>query len=180
MELLHANNDDWLIKMIGYGGIKVIPRDFIGTKRNADLLVTILSPPYPIEQKVAIEVENDYDFDVDKILQKIKKDQPCPTLVIIPKENERDAWQFQENHIKVWLWNVKRKWKCGHCNSVFLTTSKSPPDRCPNEKCGKGGKIVLSDYECDDKPFIEPPNNPSERWGELQEKLRPRGRIDFL
>jgi len=175
LELLRVNNYDWLKKMICFGNIKVEPRGFIGTKRNADLLVTIYNFPYNGNQKVAIEVENDYKFDVDQILCKIKKDQPCPTLVIIPKENERDAWQFQENEIKVWLWNVKRKWKCGHCNGVFATASKKPPSKCLNEECGKGGEIVLKDFESDNKPFEEAPNNPSIPWGELQEKLRPRG-----
>ncbi len=179
MELLRANNYQWLKSMIRFGKIKVEPRGFIGTRRNVDLLVTILNYPYRGEQNVAVEVENDYDFDVDKMLQQIKKDQPCPTIAIIPKENERDAWQFQDNTIKVWLWNVKRRWKCGYCNSVFSTTSKSPPNRCSNENCNKGGKIVLDDIEYDDKPFVEAENNPSETWGEIQEKLRPRSGIDF-
>jgi hypothetical protein len=180
MELLCENNYHWLKRMIGFGNIRVVPIEFIGIRRNADFLVTILNPPYRGEQKVAVEVENDYDFDVDKMLQQIKKDQPCPTIAIIPKENERDAWLFRENLIKVWLWSVKRRWKCGYCHSFSTTTSKSPPRECPNESCKKKGNFVFEGIEHNNEPFVEADNNPSETWGEIQEKLRPRGGIDFL
>ena len=171
MELLRANNYDLLKEMIGFGKIEVEPRGFIGTKRNADFLVTIWNHPYKGAQKVAVEIENDRGFDVDAVLRKIKKDQPCPTIAIIPKENEGDAWQFQENLIKVWLWKVECKWKCRLCKNVFTTTSSIPPNKCPIKSCRKGGNIVFEDVEHNGKPFVEAENNPSEPWGEIQEKL---------
>lgn len=169
IDLLRANNYDWLKKMIGFGKLKVEPSAFIGSKRNVDLLVMILNYPNKRKQKVAVEVENDREFDADAVLRKIKKDQPCPTIAIIPIENKKDAWRFQENLIKVWLWRVKCKWKCHQCNSVFRTTSSITPNKC--EICKKGGKFVFEDIEHDGKPFVEADNNPPMNWAEIQAKL---------
>jgi len=79
MDFLRDNNWGLLKKMIGFGKIKVEPSAFIGNKRNVDLLVTILNYHGNKTQKVAVEIENDRGFDVDAVLRKIKKDQPCPT-----------------------------------------------------------------------------------------------------
>lgn len=157
--------------MIGYGNIDIEPSAFIGTRRNVDLLVAILNP-CARGQKVAVEVENDRDFDVDRVLRKIKKDQPCPTIAIIPKDHEKDAWRFQKSFIEVWLWDVKCKWKCGWCNSIFTTNSSRQPDKCQNQKCKKGGKITFEGIEHDDKPFTQASNNPAMTWAEIQEELR--------
>ena len=171
MDLLRANNSEWLIRMIGYGNIDIEPAACIGSRRNAELLVTILNP-CARGQKVAVEIENDRDFDVDAVLRKIKKDQPCPTIAIIPKEHEKDAWRFQKSLIKVWLWDVKSKWKCGWCNSIFTTDSSKKPEKCQTQNCRKGGKITLEDIEHGDKPFIEANNNPAGTWAEIRSELR--------
>lgn len=175
MDLLRANNFHWLKKMIGFGKLEVEASAFIGTKRNSDLLVTILNYPQKTRQKVAVEIENDRAFDVDAVLRKIKKDQPCPTIVIIPREHEKSAWRFQESLITVWFWDVRCRWKCSHlkCNRVFRTTSSKQPDKCPF--CGKGGCIEFEDIEHNGKPFLKASNNPAMSWSEIQEKLRPRG-----
>jgi len=177
IDLLRADNSHWLKRMIGFGKIKVEPTGFIGTKRNADLLVTVLNDPYKGKQKVAVEVENDRKVDVDAILRKIKKDQPCPTIAIIPKEHEKDAWRFQESLITVWFWRVRCKWKCGRCNNVFTTTSSLTPDKCVN--CNKGGRFRFEGVEQNDTPFVEASNNPSMPWEEIQsqlESLKPHAR----
>jgi len=56
MNLLHADNNKWLKRIVKFGNIKIEPSAFIGSKRNADILVTILNY-HNKEQKVAIEVE---------------------------------------------------------------------------------------------------------------------------
>jgi len=173
IDLLCADNYEWLKKMISFGKIEVEPSAFIGNKRNADLLVTILNYQGNKIQKVAVEIENDRDFDVDAILRKIKKDQPCPTIAIIPQEHGKDAWRFQKSLIKVWFWKVKCRWKCGLCNNIFTTASSIPPNKC--NKCKKGGNLDSDGIEYDDKPFIEASNNPSMSWAEIQAKLRPKG-----
>lgn len=173
MDLLRANDYHWLKKMIGFGKLKLEPSAFIGKKRNVDLLVTILNYHGNKTQNVAVEIENDREFDADAVLRKIKKDQPCPTIAIISKEHEKDAWRFQKSLIKVWLWRVRCKWKCHRCDSVFTTTSSIPPNKC--ESCKKGGNIVFEGIEHNGKPFLEAENNPSMTFAEIQEELRPRG-----
>jgi len=177
IDLLRDDNSRWLKRMIKFGKIKVEPIAFIGTRRNVDLLVTILNLPYKGKQKVAVEVENDREFDVDAILRKIKKDQPCPTIAIIPKEHEKDALRFQESLITVWFWTVQCKWECERCNNLFTTTSSLTPSKCPN--CNRGGRFHFRDVEENDIPFVEANNNPSMPWGEIQsqlESLRPHAR----
>lgn len=172
LDLLVANNHEWLTRIIGFGQLDIEPSGYIGTKRNADLLVTILNTPYCGRQKLAIEVESAPDFDVDKILQKIKKDQPCPTVAIIPKACQEDAWRFQKNLIKVWLWDVKFRWKCNLCKNTFTTISSIQPRKC--EKCKKRGDIEFEEFEQGDKPFVERNNNPVMNWGDIQAKLKPK------
>ncbi len=178
IDLLHANDNAWLKRMIKFGKIKIEPSGYIGTKRNADILATILNPPYNGEQKVAVEVENDREFDVDSVLRKIKKDQPCPTIAIIPMENKNDAWRFQENIIVVWLWSVKCKWKCHKCKQIFTTTSSRTPDSCSS--CEQSSKFDWEGIDAGDEPFIEASGNPSLTWREMQESLRPRAGIEFF
>ena len=177
MELLRANNYDWLKKMIGFGKLKVEPSAFIGKRRNVDLLVTILNYHGNTTQEVAVEIENDREFDADAVLRKIKKDQPCPTIAIIPIENEKDAWRFQESLITVWFWTVQCRWKCERCSNVFTTTSSLTPNICPS--CNKGGRFHFEDVEQNGTPFVEANNNPSMTWEEIQsqlESLKPRAR----
>jgi len=159
--------------MIGFGKLNIEPSAFIGKKRNADLLVTILNYEGNKTQNVAVEIENDREFDVDAVLRKIKKDQPCPTIAIIPKEYEKDAWRFQKSLIKVWLWKSKCKWKCYRCNNSFTTTLSITPNKC--EICKKGGNFAFEGIEHDGEPFIEAKNNPTMSFAEIQEVLRPRG-----
>lgn len=175
-DLLHANDNEWLKKIVRHGKIKIEPSGFIGNRRNADILVTILNYHGNKTQDIAIEIENDRKFDVDEILQKIKKDQPCPSIVIIPKEHKKSAWRFQENLIIVWFWNVKCRWKCEGCNAIFTTTSSITPNKCKGETCNKGSNFLHFDgVEPNNKPFTEADNNPSMTFAEIQDKLRPRG-----
>jgi hypothetical protein len=133
-----------------------------------DLLVTILNYPNG-KQKVTIEVENDRELDVDAIMQKIKKDYTYPTIVIIPKENEKDAWLFQKNLVMVWFWDFRFKWECRHCKEVFTTTSSRQPDKCA--LCGKAGMFVNTDVSPSDNPFLKADDNPHPTFREIQAKL---------
>jgi hypothetical protein len=177
LNLLKANNHARLTQIIGFGQLDIVPSGYIGTARNADLLVTIRGSPYSGRQKVAVEVESDPGFDVDKTVQKMTKDQPYPTVVIIPKEHEKDAWRFQDNLIKVWLWNAKFRWKCDLCKNTFTTFTTAHPKKC--EKCQRGGNINFDDFECGEKPFIESSKNPAMNWAEIQGKLKHIGAWHF-
>ncbi len=104
---LRYNDYTWVKKMVRKGNIHVLPEEEIGSKRCCDLLVDVLNYDARGTQKVLIEVENDREFDASSILRKIKKDQPYPTIVVIPHSKAQDAWRFQESMIKVWYWKAK-------------------------------------------------------------------------
>lgn len=170
MNALHYDDNAWLKKIVKFGKLRIEPSGFIGKRRNADLLITILNYHGNQTQQVAIEVENDRKFDVDAILIKIKKDQPCPTIVVIPKEHEKDAWRFQDNLITVWLWRAECKWKCQLCEKMFTTDSSKTPRTC--KKCKK--RTNLFDFEGADSKkieFEEVNENPSMTYAEIQKKL---------
>lgn len=157
----------WIKKIIGKGRISVLPEEEIGNKRCCDLLVNILNYDLKGIQKVSIEVENDREFDASAILRKIKKDQPYPTIVIIPHSKTKDAWRFQESMIKVWYWKAKIGWKCKKCNASFTSISSIMPkcEKCRNAQC---------EYERakpEDVDFMEDNNNPTMTFGEIQNEL---------
>lgn len=180
INILRQYNDGyWIKKMVYHGKFEVEPEANIGDKRWCDLLVTILGYQENKVQKVAIEVENDREFDASEILRKIKKDQPYPTIVIIPYKKEKDAWRFQESMIRVWFWKAKIKWKCQSCQSVFQTTSSITPIKC--EKCSKGSNFLTYEgVDPEDVEFIEAQGNTTLTFSEIQERLKPRAKIEFV
>lgn len=163
--------------MVKTGMIEVKPEESIGDKRWCDLLVTIFQySGKNLTQKIAIEVENDRKFDASKILRKIKKEQPYPTIVIIPHKEERHAGVFQVSMIRVWFWKAKCRWECRRCNSVFTTTSSITPIKCEGKDCKASSNfIVYKIVHPEDVEFVEAKNNPSLTFGEIQKKLRPSG-----
>lgn len=157
------------------------PEAKIGDERWCDLLVTIRKYYGQADQKVAIEVENDRDFDSEEVLRKIKKDQPYPTIVVIPHNEHKYADLFQQSMIRVWYWKAKIKWKCDLCEDVFTTKSSITPRYCQNSDCKtKKGKrtgsnfLVYKGADPEDVEFVKAKNNPAMPFGEIQEKLRPR------
>lgn len=166
---LHYNNNAWLKKIVGFSGICVKPEEEIGNRRCCDLLVGILKYDKNGEQKVAIEIENDRGFDAQTILRKIKKDQPHPTVVIIPQNESNNAWLFQDSMIRVWYWKAKIGWKCRKCNDSFQIASSITPSKC--EKCNKAGQFDYEGAKPDDVEFVEDSNNPTVTFGEIQDRL---------
>lgn len=167
----------------GKGRIKVEPEAKIGDRRWCDLLVTILKYRGNTDQRVAIEVENDREFDAEGLLRQIKKDQPYPVIVVIPHDEWKYAYLFQKSMIRVWYWKAKIKWKCDSCNSVFPTTSSITPKFCLNTDCKtpKGKRtgsnfLVYEGADPEDIEFEKADNNPTMTFGEIQKKLR--GTID--
>jgi predicted nucleic acid-binding Zn-ribbon protein len=105
-------------------------------------------------------------------LRKIKKDQPYPTIVIIPYGKAKDAWRFQESMINVWYWKAKVGWKCKRCDASFTTASSLMPSKC--EKCSMNTQFEYEGVEPNDVEFIEDSNNPAMTFGEMQDELRRR------
>lgn len=89
------NNNAWIKQIVKFGRIEIEPEADIGSKRTRDLLITILNYLRKGKQKVVIEVENDRKFDAAEILRKIKRDKRYPTIVIIPREFERNARTYK-------------------------------------------------------------------------------------
>lgn len=127
----------------------------IGKKRTADILLTIRRKSK--QHKVVIEAENDRKFDVGEILRKSKRQRRYPTMVIIPKKEERHAFRFKKSGILVCYWEATCKWICRKCNKITTSASSLIPIKCAN--CGKGGNFFLRWLEADVK-FEEDKNNP--------------------
>lgn len=129
---------------------------YVGEKRVADILLTVVKDSR--NYKVVVEVENDREFDVGKILRKIKKHRDYPAVVIIPREFEHFAWQFQNSGIGVAFWTTTCKWYCKACEKVTTTsTSSITPLKC--DKCNKGSNFLIF-KEIDNTKFENAENNP--------------------
>jgi len=82
-------------------------------------------------RQIAIELENDIQWDFQASLRQVKKyQQEFDTRVIIPYEYERFAPLYKNEGFRVWLWQAKRKWKCLRCGTINVNESRVPP------KCG--------------------------------------------
>lgn len=174
INVLHQNNNFWIKKIVKFGKIEIEPEANIGSKRTGDILVTILNYPRKGKQKVVIEVENDREFDAAEILRKIKRDRRYPTIVIISREFERDAWRLQISGFYVWYWTATCKWLCQECNEITTSTSSRTPIRCAH--CKKGGNFlhwagVKSDIQ--HTYFKEAENNPSLTYEEFENRFLP-------
>lgn len=109
-----------------------------------DIMVTI-----PIEKKeIAIELENDIDWDFGESLRQVKKyKQRFSTRVIIPEKYERFASLYKNEDIRVWLWKAKRKWECGRCLTINVNESRVPPKctKCSNKSRNEFDLVGLKD-----------------------------------
>ena len=152
--------------MKGVVRLKILDYDTevkIGEKRIADILVIVRSGSKQI--KVVIEVENDRKPDVGEILRKLKRDRRYPTIVVIPKKLEEDAYRFQKSGFYVWYWTATCKWLCRDdtCNKITTSTSSLTPFRCAH--CGKGGNF-LEWAGIESVEFKEAKNNPTKTYEE--------------
>jgi hypothetical protein len=166
---LRYDNYAWTKRIVGFGNIEVIPEENIGSRRTCDLLVSISNYDRRGAQNVAVEVENDREFDASAILRKIKKDQPCPTILILPIDKAKDAWRFQESMIKVWFWKCRVWWECRKCSKLFTTTSSITPSVCG--VCQGKGQFDYKGPEPRYVKFVEADNNPTMAFGDIQDKL---------
>lgn len=136
----------------------------IGEKRTADILVNVRSGTKYL--KVVIEVENDRKPDVAETLRKLKRDRGArayPTIVIVPKKWENDAYRFQKSGFYVWYWTATCKWLCVECNKMTTSTSSITPNRC--DHCHKGANLLHWE-EPEKIDFEEAKNNPPTTYAE--------------
>jgi hypothetical protein len=100
--------------------------------------ITVTKPqtdPNQTGRRIAIELENDIQWDFGKSLRQVKNyQQDFDTRIIIPYEYERFAPLYKNEGIRVWLWQARRKWKCLRCGTINVSDSRVPP-QCKNIKC---------------------------------------------
>jgi len=137
----------------------------ISEKRTADILLIV--PSDSKQLKVVIEVENDHKPDVAETLRKLKRDKRYPTIVIIPKELEKDAYRFQKSGFYVWYWTATCRWLCQECNGITTSTSSITPSRCTH--CKKGANF-LQWTDPENVDFKEAENNPTTTYEEYARK----------
>lgn len=129
---------------------------YIGKKRAADILLTVVKDSS--EYKVVVEIENDREFDVGEILRKIKKCQHYPVVVIIPKSFERFAWRFQNSGMGVAFWTTTCKWYCKACGQIATASiSSMTPSQCGN--CSKHSNFLIFN-RIENTKFENAENNP--------------------
>ncbi|MCJ7559262.1 hypothetical protein MUO79_01425 [Candidatus Bathyarchaeota archaeon] len=85
-------------------------------KMTPDIIVTKRTQP----ETIAIELENDFDWDFQKSLRKLKKYRKKfgDVRVIIPREYKKFGPLYFHEGFRVYLWSAKRKWKYLKCHFV--------------------------------------------------------------
>ena len=103
-------------------------------KMTPDIFVRTLGPKM---KTMAIELENDIDWDFAGSLRQIKKYRKnfSDVRIVIPKKFERFASLYKNEGFRVYLWKAKRKWQCLRCGTI---TPKEGPIQpiCKNKACG--------------------------------------------
>ncbi len=144
----NLDKDAVIIRLVGSGDIKFTLEETFSyrstrtgelVRMTPDIVVTKLNPT----QEVAIELENDYDWDFQKSLRELKKYRLKfgDVRIIIPREYERFASLFCHENFQVYLWSAKRKWRCSICGYI-----NAKENRFINFKCeGRIDKGKLCD-----------------------------------
>lgn len=171
--VLHKDHYAWIKTIVKFGNIKVEPEEDIGRNRTVDFLVTILNYPGEGEQKVAIEVEGDREFDAEALLRRLKRDRRYPTIIIMPKKNEPDAWRFQVSDMFVWFWTATGRWRCQKCGGVTTSSSSITPSKCGNDSCTAGSNLLRWLSPIENVDFKPAENNPSLTYREIASKYGP-------
>jgi hypothetical protein len=86
------------------------------------------------EEGIAIELENDIDWDFQSSLKQIKKYKGKfqDTRIIIPDEFKRFAPLYRNEGFRVYLWGTERVWNCLKCGKNTVRRGPTVP-RC---ECG--------------------------------------------
>ena len=101
-----------------------------------DVLKQIVIGP---DEGVAIELENDIQWDFQCSLQQIKKYKGKfeDTRIIIPSEFGRFAPPYKNEGFRVYLWDAKRRWQCLRCGTE---TDKAGPVSPKCQKCSNNSQ----------------------------------------
>lgn len=108
-------------------------------KIRPDITITLLNEK---GKQIAIELENDIQWDFQESLQQVKKYKGKfpDTRVIIPEEYKRFAPFYKHEDFRVYLWKATRMWQCMRCKTI---TEKEGPFQPKCKKCKKYTKHRL-------------------------------------
>lgn len=117
---------------------RTVGREQKGLKRKR--FIERMTPDITITLKqenitMAIELENDINWDFQDSLRQLKKYKKkfSDARIIIPREYKRFAPLYYHEGFPVYLWNAKRKWECLRCHHVNVNESRIPP-KCEGTK----------------------------------------------
>lgn len=119
-------------------------RDYFheGTKRQSEMIPMTpdIMAKIPSSEKgfstIAIEVENDLQWDFGESLRQLRKYKLnfADTRIIIPIDYQRFAPLYKKAGFRVYLWKAKRRWQCLRCGTE--TTKEGPVTPiCSNSEC---------------------------------------------
>lgn len=93
------------------------------------------------EEGIAIELENDIQWDFQSSLKQVKKYKGKfqDTRIIIPDDFKRFAPLYQNQGFRVYLWKATRRWQCLRCGTE---TNKEGPitPKCSNKTCNNNSQ----------------------------------------
>lgn len=89
------------------------------------------------EEGIAVELENDIQWDFQSSLKQVKKYKGKfqDTRIIIPYDFRRFAPLYRNEGFRVYLWKTKRRWQCLRCGTETIKEGPVAP-KCSNTKCG--------------------------------------------
>jgi len=154
----YGTGEDQKIEFVGITPditVKIKPKR--GVKEAFKKMVTemVMGP----EVGVALELENDIQWDFQDSLRQIKKYKKKfeDTRIIIPEEYKRFAPLYKNEGFRVYLWKAIRRWQCLRCGTV---TGKEGPiqPKCKNKECQNKSRdefrlIGLKDTEIEEYKY---------------------------
>jgi hypothetical protein len=101
-----------------------------------DIIITLLKEE---NKQIAIELENDIQWDFGHSLRQIKDYQYKfkDTRIIIPEEFIRYAPLYKNEGFRVYLWKAKRLWQCLRCGNE---TQKEGPVAPKCQSCNNASQ----------------------------------------
>jgi hypothetical protein len=93
------------------------------------------------ESGIAVELENDIQWDFQSSLRQIKryKGKFDDTRIIIPADFRRFAPLFKNEGFRVYLWTANRRWQCLRCGAETAKEGPITPV-CSNQNCKSHGQ----------------------------------------
>lgn len=106
------------------------------------------------ESGIAVELENDIQWDFQCSLQQIKryKGKFEDTRIIIPADFRRFAPLFKNEGFRVYLWNANRRWQCLRCGTENVKDGPVVPEcsKCKNHSQSDFRLIGLKDAKIEE------------------------------